>query len=131
MKGGNERYGPVASSGVAMGAAAYEEALMHKRIEALQRLKEQFIDPGSVASQAVAAYSDLLDGNSYPHHLKDHIEIESTDWYAPTLMAEYSVYGTVLVQRNLMGTDSAVNALQWKITGFTVFSYNQREIARR
>lgn len=70
-----------------MGAAAYEEALMHKRIEALQRLKEQFNDPGSVASQAVAAYSDLLDGTPYSHNLKGLVEIENTDWNAATLMA--------------------------------------------
>lgn len=35
---------------------------MRKRIEAVRRLKDQFADPCSVASQSVAAYSDLLDG---------------------------------------------------------------------
>ena len=51
-------------AGASSGAAAYEEALMVKRIEALRRLKDQFADPGSLASQSVAAYSDLLDGAS-------------------------------------------------------------------
>ena len=49
-------------AGGGTGAAAYEAALMRTRIEAVRRLKDQFADPCSVASQAVAAYSDLLDG---------------------------------------------------------------------
>lgn len=48
------------------GAAAYEAALLRKRIEAVKRLKAQMADPASVASQTVAAYSDVLDGTGLP-----------------------------------------------------------------
>ena len=57
----------------AAAAAAYDEALMVKRIEAVRRLKEQFADPSSVASQSVAAYSDLLDGAPLTLRLGDSL----------------------------------------------------------
>ena len=44
------------------GAAAYEAALLRKRIDAVKRLTAQMADPSSVASQTVAAYSEVLDG---------------------------------------------------------------------
>ena len=54
------------------GAAAYEAALLRKRIEAVRRLKAQLADPASLASQTVAAYSDVLDGARASGQLARH-----------------------------------------------------------
>ena len=42
--------------------AAYQEALLAKRVEFVQRLKADLANTNSVAAQTVAAYSDLVDG---------------------------------------------------------------------
>ncbi len=59
------------------GAAAYEAALLRKRIEAVKRLQAQMADPASVASQTVAAYSDVLDGVRFIGNKYEKLNIPS------------------------------------------------------
>ena len=42
--------------------AAYQEALLAKRIEFVRRLKSDLAEPNSIAAQTVAAYTELVDG---------------------------------------------------------------------
>lgn len=42
--------------------AAYQEALLAKRIEFVRRLKADLGEASSVAAQTVAAYTELVDG---------------------------------------------------------------------
>jgi hypothetical protein len=48
--------------------AAYQEALLAKRVEFVQRLKADLANTNSVAAQTVAAYSDLVDGAARAVH---------------------------------------------------------------
>ena len=65
------------SAATAAAAAAFEEALLRKRIEAVQRLQQQLAVPGSVAGQCVAAYSDLLDGENLASQDSPHLHTAS------------------------------------------------------
>jgi len=47
--------------------AAYQEALLAKRVEFVQRLKADLANTNSFAAQTVAAYSDLVDGAAREH----------------------------------------------------------------
>ena len=49
--------------------ATYQEALLAKRIEFVQRLKADLADTNSVAAQTVAAYTDLVDGAVFAERL--------------------------------------------------------------
>ena len=47
---------------MALKDAAYQEALLTKRIEFVQRLKADLAVTNSIAAQTVAAYTELVDG---------------------------------------------------------------------
>lgn len=70
----------------------YIEALFEKRIEYVKQLRSALEEPTSVASQTVAAYTDLLDGETFasslhlscilrsptlsPNHSKVHVSVQ-------------------------------------------------------
>lgn len=56
------RPGIVAWPHMALKDAAYQEALLTKRIEFVQRLKADLSVTNSIAAQTVAAYTELVDG---------------------------------------------------------------------
>ena len=49
---------------MALKDAAYQEALLTKRIEFVQRLKADLAVTNSIAAQTVACYTELVDGAS-------------------------------------------------------------------